>query len=106
MCSGAPLPYYLYVQAHISKTFGLPPAQVYKDECMFSFATPLSTGGLYVNLATWQAYSAAFVGLFTTQPAGSAAALWTGGVCAFVVGGIFGALISHCYNLAGRVLRP
>lgn len=75
MCSGAPLPYYLYVQAHISKTFGLPPAQVYKDECMFSFATPLSTGGLYVNLATWQAYSAAFVGL-DHERTGNALYLW------------------------------
>jgi len=51
-------------------------------------------------------HSAAFVGLFTTQPAGSAAALWIGGLCAFLVGGVFGALISHCYNLAGRVLGP
>jgi hypothetical protein len=51
-------------------------------------------------------HSAAFVGLFTTQPAGSAAALWIGGLCAFLVGGVFGALISDCYNLAGRVLGP
>jgi len=46
----------------------------------------------------------AFVGLFTTQPAGSAASLWIGGLCAFLSGGVFGALIAHCYNLVGRVL--
>ena len=28
--------------------------RVYKEECLFSFDTPLSPGGLYVNLATWQ----------------------------------------------------
>jgi hypothetical protein len=49
-------------------------------------------------------HSAAFVGLFTTLPAGSAAALWIGGLCAFLVGGIFGGLIAHCYNLAGWAL--
>ena len=51
--------------------------------------------------------SDAFLGLFTnqltTQPAGSAAALAIGGLRAFVVGGIYGALIAHCYNLAGRI---
>lgn len=46
----------------------------------------------------------AFVGLFTTQPAGSTAALLIGGLCAFLVGGVFGALIAHCYNLAGWAL--
>ncbi|MBB3873056.1 hypothetical protein [Brevundimonas mediterranea] len=50
----------------------------------------------------------AFVGLFTTQltdqSVGSVAALGIGSLCAFVVGGIFGVLIAHCYNLAGRVL--
>jgi len=29
--------------------------KVYKDECMFSFSTPESTGGLYINLKTFQA---------------------------------------------------
>lgn len=28
--------------------------RVYKDECMFSFATPLTPGGIYLNLATFQ----------------------------------------------------
>ena len=28
--------------------------KVYKDECMFSFATPESPGGLYINLKTFQ----------------------------------------------------
>jgi len=46
----------------------------------------------------------AFVGLFTTEQAGSAVALLIGGLCAFLVGGVFGALIAHCYNLAGRTL--
>ena len=35
--------------------------KVYKDECMFSFATPLSEGGLYLNLRTLQAYSEEFL---------------------------------------------
>ena len=54
----------------------------------------------------------AFIGLFTTQlttqltdqSVGSVAALGIGSLCAFIVGGIFGVLIAHCYNLAGRVL--
>lgn len=28
--------------------------KVYKNECMYSFDTPESPGGLYVNLKTWQ----------------------------------------------------
>jgi ubiquitin carboxyl-terminal hydrolase 5/13 len=28
--------------------------RVYKDECMFSFDTPESPGGLFVNLKTYQ----------------------------------------------------
>lgn len=28
--------------------------KVYKDECMFSFDTPESPGGLYINLKSWQ----------------------------------------------------
>ena len=28
--------------------------KVYKEECMFSFETPESPGGLYVNLRTYQ----------------------------------------------------
>jgi hypothetical protein len=37
--------------------------KVYKEECCFSFDTPLSSGGLFVNLATWQAYGADYVRL-------------------------------------------
>ncbi|KDD72920.1 hypothetical protein H632_c2732p0, partial [Helicosporidium sp. ATCC 50920] len=37
--------------------------KVYKDECMYSFATPESPGGLYTNLETLQSFSAAFVAL-------------------------------------------
>jgi hypothetical protein len=43
-----------------------------------------------------------FIGLFTTLPVGSAQALWIGGLTAFVTGGVAGAIIAHCYNLAGR----
>lgn len=31
-----------------------PHDRVYKDECAFSFDTPESPGGLYVNLTTFQ----------------------------------------------------
>lgn len=37
--------------------------KVYKDECAFSFHSPESEGGLFVNLSTFQSYSAKFVGL-------------------------------------------
>lgn len=37
--------------------------RVYKDECSFSFATPLSPGGLYINLHSWQSYGADYVQL-------------------------------------------
>ena len=42
---------------------------------MFSFATPLSAGGLFVNLRTWQAFGAAFVGL-DHERTGDALYLW------------------------------
>jgi hypothetical protein len=70
-----------------------------------AFATLL----LFLLIWAWAAIglpgSDAFVGLFTTQPAGSVAALWIGGLCTLLGGGVFGTLIAHCYNLAGRVLR-
>lgn len=63
---------------------------------------------LFVLGWVWAAFrlsgADAFLGLFTTQPAGSVTALATGGLCAFLVGGLFGAIIAHCYNLAGRFL--
>lgn len=37
--------------------------KVYKVECMFSFDTPLSPGGLYVSLSNFQAFGKEFVGL-------------------------------------------
>lgn len=37
--------------------------RVYKDECMFSYDTALSSGGLYLNLKTWQSFGEQFVGL-------------------------------------------
>ena len=49
--------------------------QVYKDECMFSFDTPLSAGGLFLNLASWQAFGDAFVAL-DHKRSGNALYLW------------------------------
>lgn len=46
-----------------------------------------------------------FVALFTMQPVGSIEALWMGALWAFIAGGVAGAIIAHCYNLAGRILR-
>ena len=43
-----------------------------------------------------------FVSLFTLEPVGSVNALLIGGGFAFLAGGIAGAIIAHCYNLAGR----
>lgn len=37
--------------------------KVYKDECMFSFNTPLSFGGLYLNLNSLQSFSQEYVDL-------------------------------------------
>jgi hypothetical protein len=45
-----------------------------------------------------------FISLFTVQPVGSTEALWMGGVCAFIFGGVTGGLVAHFYNLAGRLL--
>lgn len=42
------------------------------------------------------------VALFTLEPVGSLKALFVGGFFAFLAGGIGGAIIAHCYNLAGR----
>lgn len=43
-----------------SKMMGLVPPghydKVYKDECMLTFDTPFSPGGLYINLKTYQAF--------------------------------------------------
>jgi len=36
---------------------------VYKDECMFSFDTPYSPGGLAVNLSSWTGFGERYVGL-------------------------------------------
>lgn len=37
--------------------------RVHKEECAFSFDTAFSPAGLYINLATWQAYGHDFVQL-------------------------------------------
>ena len=56
-----------------------------------------------VLISTPVVFSHAFIGLFTTLPIGSVQSLLIGGLTAFVAGGIAGAIIAHCYNLAGRV---
>ena len=43
-----------------------------------------------------------FVGLFTSEPVGSVTSLGIGALAAFITGGVIGAIIAHCYNLAGR----
>ena len=45
--------------------------KVYKDECMFSFDTPFSPEGLYVNLHTWQAFGAEYVELDASKSGNS-----------------------------------
>lgn len=40
-----------------------PGDRVYKDECMFSYETSLSPGGLYLNLNTWQSFGQSYVEL-------------------------------------------
>jgi hypothetical protein len=42
--------------AHASSPVRPPPpgARVYKEESVYGFDTPLSPGGLYLNLRTWQ----------------------------------------------------
>jgi hypothetical protein len=69
-----------------------------------------STLGLFllcwVPAALGAGFTHGFIGLFTIQPVGSTDALWMGGLSAFAFGGIGGAIISHCYNLAGRMLAP
>eukprot|EP00752_Nemacystus_decipiens_P002407 g2270.t1 len=44
--------------------------KVYKDECMFSFDTPFSPGGLFVSLSNWQGFGQDFVGLAVERGAG------------------------------------
>ena len=57
-----------------------------------------------VGLPGADAFLSLFAAQLTTQPVASAATLGVGGLCAFLVGGIFGAIVAHCYNVAGRVL--
>ena len=56
-----------------------------------------------VLIATPVVFSHAFMSLFTTVPMGSMQSLLIGGLSAFAAGGIAGAIIAHCYNLAGRI---
>ncbi len=59
---------------------------------------------IFVALDMPLSASHGFVALFTVKPMASVEALWTGGLWAFVTGGVAGALVAHCYNLAGRLL--
>ena len=56
--------------------------------------------GVFIGLPV--VLSHAFIGLFTVEPAGSLSSLLIGGLSAFLSGGLAGAIIAHCYNLAGR----
>lgn len=56
--------------------------------------------GVFIGLPL--VLSHAFIGLFTVEPAGSLSSLLIGGLSAFLSGGLAGAIIAHCYNLAGR----
>ena len=38
-------------------------SKIYKDECMFTFATPESEGGLFVNLNSWHGVGSRFLAL-------------------------------------------
>jgi Variant UBP zinc finger len=49
--------------------------QVYKEECAFSFATPLAPGGLFLNMKTWQSFSEQFLDLDRSRT-GTALYLW------------------------------
>jgi Variant UBP zinc finger len=49
--------------------------QVYKEECAFSFATPLAPDGLFLNMKTWQSYSKQFLELDRSRT-GNALYLW------------------------------
>eukprot|EP00621_Florenciella_sp_RCC1693_P016503 CAMPEP_0182531890 /NCGR_PEP_ID=MMETSP1323-20130603/10212_1 /TAXON_ID=236787 /ORGANISM="Florenciella parvula, Strain RCC1693" /LENGTH=833 /DNA_ID=CAMNT_0024741539 /DNA_START=51 /DNA_END=2548 /DNA_ORIENTATION=- len=41
--------------------------KVYNDECVFSFDTPFSPGGLYVSLTNWQGVSASYLTSHSTK---------------------------------------
>lgn len=64
----------------------------------------LAWGWAALRLPGADAFLNLFTAQLTPQPVNSVAALLRGGLCAFLAGGIFGAIIAHCYNLAGRVL--
>lgn len=68
-----------------------------------AFASVLLFALCWAAAAAGLVGSHAFIGLFTLKTAGSTAALLEGGLWAWLGGGIAGALIAHCYNLAGRI---
>ena len=56
--------------------------------------------GVFIGLPLFLSH--AFIGLFSLEPAGSLSSLLIVGLSAFLSGGVAGAIIAHCYNLAGR----
>ena len=80
---------------------------------MLGYVRSISTGAfstLILFLICWAGaavgwsfgFSHAFVGLFALEPVASLNALLIGSLSAFLAGGVGGAIIAHCYNLAGR----
>ena len=61
----------------------------------------LCWAGTAISVSAPFGLSYTFVGLFTSEPIGSVASLGIGAVAAFVTGGVVGAIIAHCYSLAG-----
>jgi ubiquitin carboxyl-terminal hydrolase 5/13 len=49
---------------------------VHNDECLFTFTTPLSKGGLFVNLKTWKGVSREYLSLDVEANNGTAVYLW------------------------------
>ncbi|CAM9616195.1 unnamed protein product [Chrysoparadoxa australica] len=47
--------------------------KVYKDECMFSFDTPFSDGGFYVNLSSWHGFGTKYLPLDSALSDGGSA---------------------------------
>lgn len=77
-----------------------------KGQETWAFATlwrfVLGAGRAAIGLPGADAFLSLFTNQLTTQPANSATVLLIGGLCPFLVGDVYGALIGHCYNLAAR----
>lgn len=81
------------------------------DVVRFASAGAFATLGLFlicwvtVTIGAPIGATHAFISLFTMRTVGSVEALFTGGLWAFIAGGIAAVFFAHCYNLAGRFLR-